>query len=72
MDDFRRRPPPPPPSTFVVHGAGDVVIQDEHGNHIRTYVSSPFSMIFTLSTNPPIAFQVEAQRPDVGNHNTIM
>jgi hypothetical protein len=48
MEDFRTRPPPPPPSTFVVHGAGDVIIQDEHGNHIQTYVSSPLSALFDI------------------------
>ena len=75
MEDFRRRPPPPPPSTFVVHGAGDVVVQDEHGNHIQTYVSSSlFRDIHhpTFSTDLLIASQVEAQKLDVGNHNTIM
>jgi hypothetical protein len=44
MQEFRSRPPPPPPSTFVVHGAGDVIIQDEHGNHLQTYVPSTFPL----------------------------
>ena len=75
MEEFRRRPPAAPPSTFVVHGAGDVIIQDEHGNHLQTYVSRSLSVLFTISrrsTELSTASQVEAQKPDVGNPNAIM